>query len=90
MIVSNHGGRQLDHSLSPLRALPAIAERIEGDCEIVLDGGVRRGTDIIKAIALGALRQLRDLISMVLLQQEKLASARQPSLWYPASCATWH
>lgn len=54
VIVSNHGGRQLDHSLSPLRALPAIAERIEGDCEIVLDGGVRRGTDIIKAIALGA------------------------------------
>jgi L-lactate dehydrogenase (cytochrome) len=54
IIVSNHGGRQLDSSLPAIRALPAIAERIGNDAEIVLDGGIRRGTDILKAIALGA------------------------------------
>lgn len=54
VIVSNHGGRQLDHSVPPLRALPAIVDRIGGDAEVVLDGGVRRGTDVLKALALGA------------------------------------
>jgi L-lactate dehydrogenase (cytochrome) len=54
VIVSNHGGRQLDTSVPPLRALPAIAQSVGTDAEIVLDGGIRRGTDILKAIALGA------------------------------------
>lgn len=54
VIVSNHGGRQLDTSVPPLRALPTIADRVGSDAEIVLDGGIRRGTDILKAIALGA------------------------------------
>jgi L-lactate dehydrogenase (cytochrome) len=54
IIVSNHGGRQLDHTQATIEALPAIAEAVDGRAEIYLDGGVRRGTDIIKALALGA------------------------------------
>jgi L-lactate dehydrogenase (cytochrome) len=54
ILVSNHGGRQLDHGLSAVRALPAVAEAVGGDAEVYLDGGVRRGTDIVKALALGA------------------------------------
>jgi isopentenyl diphosphate isomerase/L-lactate dehydrogenase-like FMN-dependent dehydrogenase len=54
ILVSNHGGRQLDHAPSAVQALPAIVEAVGGDAEVYLDGGVRRGTDILKAIALGA------------------------------------
>ena len=52
--VSNHGGRQLDGAPAALEALPPIADAVGGRACIVLDGGVRRGTDIIKAICLGA------------------------------------
>jgi L-lactate dehydrogenase (cytochrome) len=53
ILVSNHGGRQLDYSVAPLRALPgAVAEA--GNMTIMMDGGVRRGTDVLKALALGA------------------------------------
>ena len=54
ILVSNHGGRQLDHGLSAVRALPAVAEAVGDDAEVYLDGGVRRGTDVVKALALGA------------------------------------
>jgi len=54
VIVSNHGGRQLDHSRSAIAALPAIVEAVDGRAEVILDGGVRRGGDILKALALGA------------------------------------
>ncbi len=54
VIVSNHGGRQLDTALPTIEALPEIAARVAGRCEIYLDSGVRRGTDVIKAVALGA------------------------------------
>jgi isopentenyl diphosphate isomerase/L-lactate dehydrogenase-like FMN-dependent dehydrogenase len=54
VMVSNHGGRQLDHSPPALTALPEIAQAVNGRAEIILDGGVRRGTDVLKAIALGA------------------------------------
>lgn len=54
IIVSNHGGRQLDGAVASLDALPAIADRVAGRAEILLDGGVRRGTDIVKALCLGA------------------------------------
>lgn len=54
IIVSNHGGRQLDGATSPIRALPAIVDAAAGRAEVLLDGGVRRGTDIAKALALGA------------------------------------
>jgi 4-hydroxymandelate oxidase len=54
VVVSNHGGRQLDTAIATLDALPAVAEAIDGRAEVLLDGGVRRGTDVIKALALGA------------------------------------
>jgi (S)-mandelate dehydrogenase len=54
VIVSNHGGRQLDGSVATLKALPAIAAAVGDRVEIFLDGGVRRGSDIAKALALGA------------------------------------
>ena len=52
--VSNHGGRQLDHTPSTIRALPAVVEAVAGEAEVYLDGGIRRGSDILKALALGA------------------------------------
>jgi 4-hydroxymandelate oxidase len=52
--VSNHGGRQLDTSISGAEALPEIASAVEGRALIVVDGGVRRGVDVLKALALGA------------------------------------
>jgi L-lactate dehydrogenase (cytochrome)/(S)-mandelate dehydrogenase len=54
VIVSNHGGRQLDGAIASLDALPAISDRIGNRAEILLDGGIRRGTDVIKALCLGA------------------------------------
>jgi 4-hydroxymandelate oxidase len=54
VVVSNHGGRQLDGSIATLDALPAIADACAGRGEILLDGGVRRGTDVLRALALGA------------------------------------
>ena len=54
IVVSNHGGRQLDFAQSTLAALPPIVAAVGDRAEILLDGGVRRGTDVIKAIALGA------------------------------------
>ena len=54
IVVSNHGGRQLDTSLPTIEALPAIADALGGRIEILLDGGIRRGTDVVKALALGA------------------------------------
>jgi 4-hydroxymandelate oxidase len=54
LLVSNHGGRQLDGALATLRALPEIVDAVQGRAEVYLDGGVRRGTDVLKALALGA------------------------------------
>ncbi len=54
LIVSNHGGRQLDGALSSIAALPAIVEQVGGRMEILFDGGIRSGQDVIKALALGA------------------------------------
>jgi len=52
--VSNHGGNNLDGTPAPIRALPAIAEAVGDQLEVLLDGGVRRGSDVVKALALGA------------------------------------
>ena len=52
--VSNHGGNNLDGTPAPIRALPAIAEAVGDQVEITLDGGIRRGSDVVKALALGA------------------------------------
>jgi L-lactate dehydrogenase (cytochrome) len=54
VIVSNHGGRQLDGVRSAISALPEVVDAVAGRAEVLLDGGVRRGTDVLKAIALGA------------------------------------
>ncbi len=54
IFVSNHGGRQLDGAPSPIEVLPQIAQTVGGQMAILLDGGVRRGTDVVKALALGA------------------------------------
>lgn len=54
VIVSNHGGRQLDGVPATLRALPEIVKAVNGQTEILMDGGIRRGSDIVKAICMGA------------------------------------
>ena len=54
IIVSNHGGRQLDSTVGTLDALPDIVAAVQGRVEVFMDGGVRRGTDVLKALALGA------------------------------------
>lgn len=52
--VSNHGGNNLDGTPAPIRALPSIAKAVGDDIEVLLDGGIRRGSDVVKALALGA------------------------------------
>ncbi len=54
VVVSNHGGRQLDSVLPSLRALPEVVAAVKGQIEVLMDGGVRRGSDIVKALCLGA------------------------------------
>jgi len=54
VVVSNHGGRQLDGAVPSLAALPAIAAAVDGRGEVLMDGGIRRGSDVVKALCLGA------------------------------------
>ena len=54
IVVSNHGGRQLDHAIASLDALPAVVDRVGDRVPVLLDGGIRRGTDVVKALCLGA------------------------------------
>ena len=54
IVVSNHGGRQLDTVSASLRALPEVVAAVNGQAEVLMDGGVRRGSDIVKAICMGA------------------------------------
>lgn len=54
IVVSNHGGRQLDGALSSIRALPAILDAVGDEVEVLLDGGIRSGQDVLKALAMGA------------------------------------
>jgi 4-hydroxymandelate oxidase len=54
VVVSNHGGRQLDTARPTIRALPEVVQAVAGRAEVLVDGGIRRGTDVLKALALGA------------------------------------
>jgi len=54
VVVSNHGGRQLDHAQATLDALPAVVDAVAGRGNVLIDGGFRRGTDVVKALCLGA------------------------------------
>ena len=54
VMISNHGGRQLDGATSPFEQLPAIVDAVGDKIEVILDGGVRRGTHVLKALAMGA------------------------------------
>jgi 4-hydroxymandelate oxidase len=54
VIVSNHGGRQLDGAVPSITALPAVCEAVSGRCQVLMDGGIRSGTDVLRALALGA------------------------------------
>jgi L-lactate dehydrogenase (cytochrome) len=54
LVVSNHGGRQLDGARSTISALPGVVDAVAGGCEVLFDGGVRSGQDVLKALALGA------------------------------------
>jgi glycolate oxidase len=67
--VSNHGGRQIDHGLGSMDTLPEIVQVVNGRARIVVDGGVQRGTDILKAVALGA-----DVVALGRLQGWGLAA----------------
>jgi len=54
IVVSNHGGRQLDTAIATIKALPEVVQSVAGRAEVLVDGGVTRGTDVLKALALGA------------------------------------
>jgi isopentenyl diphosphate isomerase/L-lactate dehydrogenase-like FMN-dependent dehydrogenase len=54
VVVSNHGGRQLDGATATIEALPEVVDAVEGRVEVLVDGGIRRGSDVVKALALGA------------------------------------
>ena len=54
IVVSNHGGRNVDGSPATLRVLPEIVDVVDGRLEVYFDSGIRRGTDVVKALALGA------------------------------------
>jgi glycolate oxidase len=73
--VSNHGGRQLDHGLGTMDVLPEIMEAVAGRAEVVLDGGIQRGSDVLKAVALGA-----KAVAIGKLQGWGLAAAGQEGL----------
>ncbi len=75
--VSNHGGRQIDHGLGSMDTLPEIVQAVRGRARIILDGGVQRGSDILKAVALGA-----DVVALGRLQG---GAWRRPAR--PARCA---
>src|SRR3984885_14493163 len=73
--VSNHGGRQLDHGRGSFDVLPEVVEAVAGRAMIIVDGGFYRGTDIVKAIALGA-----DMVGLGRMQCYGLAAAGQAGI----------
>ena len=54
VIVSNHGGRQLDTTFATVEVLPEVVDAVQGEVEVYMDGGIRRGSDVVKAVAPGS------------------------------------
>ncbi len=77
VVVSNHGGRQLDTAPATCEALPHVVDRVAGACEVYVDGGIRRGSDVLKAVAMGARAVLigRPILWGLVLAGEEGASA---------------
>lgn len=75
IFVSNHGGRQFDSQPATIDVLPSIVDAVGGRAEIYLDGGIRRGHDIVKAVTLGA--------------KAAVADGRSPTPWPPAGSRPW-
>jgi len=73
--VSNHGGRQLDHGLGSIDVLPEIVEAVGGKARIIVDGGISRGTDVVKAMIVGA-----DAVAVGRLYVYGLAAAGGPGI----------
>ena len=73
--VSNHGGRQLDHGRGAMDVLPEIVDAVDGKADIIIDGGMTRGTDIVKAMAAGA-----DLVGLGRMQCYALAAGGEAAL----------
>jgi glycolate oxidase len=73
--VSNHGGRQIDHGLGSMETLPEIVQAVAGKARIIVDGGVQRGSDILKAVALGA-----DVVALGRLQGWGLAAGGEAGI----------
>jgi glycolate oxidase len=73
--VSNHGGRQIDHGQGSMEVLPEIVQAVNGRARIIIDGGVQRGSDILKAVALGA-----DVVALGRMQAWGLAAGGQAGI----------
>ena len=82
--VSNHGGRQLDHGVGSLDLLPAIIKAVEGKAEIIIDGGFYRGTDIVKAMIMGA-----NAVGIGRLEAWSLAAGGAPALVQCLNILKW-
>ena len=84
-VVSNHGGRQLDHAMASLDALPPIADAVGDRMELYLDSGWR-GTDVLKALALGARGVFRD--DRCTGRSRRVASPRSPGCWSSSTASS--
>jgi len=74
-VLSNHGGRQLDHCVAPIEVLPEIAAAVGGALTLIIDSGFRRGSDVLKALALGA-----DAVMIARATLYGLAAAGEPGV----------
>lgn len=88
MVVSNHGGRQLDSAPSTISVLPEVVDAVKGRCEVLFDGGVQSGQDVLRALALAGRNSVQE-VDRTVLRGAPTASAdtndRRPSLGYGTS-----
>ena len=90
IMVSNHGGRQLDSAAAPIGCIPAIRDAVGDDLELIVDGGVRRGSHIFKALALGASAcSVGRPTSVALARAESLGSAKLLTYWLQNSVGAY-